>query len=88
MLYEPTEVIAALNTPALIINGTKDLQVSVEEAKDLHRAYPNSQLIIIDQMNHVLKTISQEEDNLKSYYNEEFPLSENLVTAITEFIKK
>jgi hypothetical protein len=48
----------------------------------------HSQLIIIDQMNHVLKTISQEEDNLKSYYNEEFPLSENLVTAITEFIKK
>jgi pimeloyl-ACP methyl ester carboxylesterase len=88
MLYEPTDVIAALNTPTLIINGTKDLQVSVEEANDLHRAYPNSKLIIIDQMNHVLKTISQEEDNLKSYYNEEFPLSENLVTAITEFIKK
>ena len=39
-------------------------------------------------MNHVLKTITKEEDNLKSYTSPDFPLSEELITIIEAFIKQ
>ena len=88
ILYNPSKEISKLQIPVLIINGTKDTQVKIEDAKMLHNANPNSELRIIDNMTHVLKTITKDEDNLKSYSDPEFPLSEDLVLAITEFIKK
>jgi hypothetical protein len=39
-------------------------------------------------MNHVLKDIQKEEDNLKSYYTAEYPISEKLIKAIVSFVKK
>ena len=38
MQYNPQEIIKSLNIPVLIVNGTKDLQVSVDEAKLLKQA--------------------------------------------------
>lgn len=86
--YDPKEEISKLNIPCLIINGTKDIQVEIEDAKKLHKAKPEAQLSIIENMNHVLKIITKDEDNLKSYSSPDFPLSEELVNVITEFIKK
>lgn len=86
--YDPKEEINKLNMPCLIINGTKDIQVEIEDAKKLHKAKPEAQLSIIENMNHVLKIITKDEDNLKSYSSPDFPLSEELVNVITEFIKK
>ena len=73
--------------PILILNGTKDLQVTVEDANNLHNAQPNSELVIIENMNHVLKTIEKDEDNLTSYSSPDFPLSSELISAIENFIK-
>lgn len=86
--YIPTEEIKKVTIPTLILNGTKDIQVFEEDAKALHKAKPNAQLILIENMNHVLKTITKDEDNLKSYSSPDFPLSEELIKVITEFIKK
>lgn len=86
--YNPAEEMAKVNIPTLVINGTKDLQVKVPEAELLHKANSNSELKIIENLNHVLKTITKDEDNLKSYSSADYLLSEALVTAITEFIKK
>ncbi len=89
MQYNPQEELKKLNIPVLIINGTKDLQVSVDEAKLLKESSTNSELKIIENMNHVLFII--EGDNLENSksYNESFrPISEELVSSIVEFIKK
>jgi hypothetical protein len=89
MAYTPTEEISKLDSfPMLIINGTKDMQVFEKDAEALHKANPKSSLKIIENMNHVLKTIIEDKENLKSYYSADYPLSEELVNTITEFIKK
>ncbi len=87
-LVDPTEMIKKLKIPILIINGTKDLQVTEDDAKNLHQANPNSELVLIDNMNHVLKIIEKDEDNLASYSSPDFKLSDTLVTTIESFIKQ
>lgn len=89
MQYNPSEIIANLDMPILIINGTKDLQVPVEEANMLHNANPKSEIVLIENMNHVLFTIEGDDlENAKSY-NEGFrKINPDLILAITDFISK
>jgi fermentation-respiration switch protein FrsA (DUF1100 family) len=88
MAYNPTNIINSLNCPVLIVNGTKDLQVSVKEAELLKRANDNSNIVIIEKMNHVLIEIEGDDlENSKSY-NESFrKISPTLIENITNFIK-
>lgn len=88
MKYNPKEEFKNIDIPSLVINGTKDIQVPVEEAKALHQANPESELAIIEKMNHILKHIERDEDNFKSYSSPDFPLSEELVNIITDFVKQ
>ncbi len=88
MAYNPSEEIKNLKIPVLVLNGDKDLQVSTAEAEELHAALPSSELKIIKDMNHVLKTITDDSDNLKSYSVETYPLSTELVSTIEAFVKK
>ncbi|WP_178987796.1 alpha/beta hydrolase family protein [Winogradskyella schleiferi] len=88
MTYNPTEIIQDLKMPILIINGTKDLQVSVKEAELLKEANDQAKLLIIEKMNHVLFEIEGDDlENSKSY-NESFrKVSPILIESITDFIK-
>lgn len=88
MKYNPTEIVKTLKMPILIINGTKDLQVSESEAQLLTDANDNAKLSIIENMNHVLFEIKGDDlENSKSY-NESFrPISPQLIISITDFIK-
>lgn len=88
MQYDPKEEIKKLTVPVLIINGTKDIQVPVTDAEALHRANPNSSLAIIENMNHVLKIIKEDGDNMKSYFSPDFPLSSELIDKICVFVNK
>lgn len=84
----PLKEIKKVKIPTLIINGNKDLQVQVTDAENLKKSKPNASLVIIDNMNHVLKDIQKEEDNIKSYYSADFPLSEKLIETVVSFVKK
>jgi len=85
---EPQNEIKKLSIPILIINGDKDLQVPISEAEILHRANPKSKLIIVENLNHVLKDIQKKDENLKSYTDPSIAISGKLVETIVEFIKK
>jgi pimeloyl-ACP methyl ester carboxylesterase len=85
--YNPSEEIKKLTIPALIINGTKDLQIKIEDAQNLHKALPNSKIVLIKDMNHVLKNIEKDTDNMNSYYSADFKLSTELITTIVDFLK-
>lgn len=88
MKYNPTEVLSTLNIPILVINGTKDLQVSESEAKLLKEANKDATLKIIENMNHVLVTIEGDDlENSKSYAETQRPIAEGLIDTITNFIK-
>ena len=89
MKYNPQNEIKKLNIPVLIINGTKDFQVSTDEALLLKNAVTSSQFEIIDKMNHILIPI--EGDNLENSksYNETFhEISPKLIDAILNFINE
>lgn len=84
----PIEEIAKVKIPTLIINGDKDIQVPIADAKALKETKPEAELVIIKNMNHVLKNIEKDEDNLKSYMSADYPISQDLINTIVAFIKK
>ena len=89
MQYNPQEIIKALDFPVLIINGTNDLQVSVDEAQLLKAASELSEIKIIENMNHVLFIIEGDQlVNSKSYNESSRKISEELITTISQFILK
>ncbi|MFC4636172.1 alpha/beta hydrolase [Dokdonia ponticola] len=90
MQYIPTEEIKKLQIPVLIINGTNDVQIDTKEAEDLKQAKPDAKLVLIKDMNHVLRIIESTDalENTKSYNEANRPISQELTDVITSFIKK
>ncbi|GGH00730.1 alpha/beta hydrolase [Polaribacter pacificus] len=87
-VFNPSEEIKKIKIPTLILQGTKDLQVVAEDAQQLHNSKSNASLVYVENMNHVLKEITEDADNLKSYYSAAYPLSKELIETIVAFIKK
>jgi len=86
--YNPQEEIAKLAIPILIINGSKDIQVKVIDAELLHKAAPNSELFIIENMNHIFKEIKGDlNENMQSYNDSKLPIMQNFSDKISTFAK-
>jgi hypothetical protein len=86
--YEPKQEIRKLTAPVLILQGTTDIQVNVEEAESLKKACPKATLKLITGMNHVLKQATEfYAENVATYSKPELPLSPGLMPAIDKFIK-
>ncbi|MBB4827114.1 pimeloyl-ACP methyl ester carboxylesterase [Sporosarcina luteola] len=89
MSYDPIDQISQLSIPVLILNGDRDLQVGTVDAEALHKAKPDSELVIVEHMNHVLKDSPENrEENLATYADPDLPLAEGLMEAIVAFIKE
>ncbi|RXG12988.1 hypothetical protein DSM03_108134 [Leeuwenhoekiella aestuarii] len=85
--YDPSEIITELDLPILLIQGTKNLQIPQEQAEILKSAKPEAQLILIKDMNHVLKQIEGDDlENSKSYNEPYRPVSSELIKNIISFI--
>lgn len=89
MRYVPATHLAALRMPVLIVQGTTDIQVGVDQAQALKAARPDAQLAIIDGMNHVLKAVpANTPDPVASYGDPALPLHPQLMPAIIEFLHR
>jgi len=87
--YDPQHEISNVNVPIIILQGKKDIQVTEEDAKNLHAANNDAIIHYFDKMNHVLKDVEGDrEQNLASYYNPDLPLTKGLIEEITDFIKQ
>jgi len=85
--YDPQIEIKKLTIPILIIQGTNDIQVGVDDAKRLSAGSPQSKLLLIDKMNHILRTVEGDRQaNLATYNNAALPLADGFVKSITDFI--
>lgn len=85
--YDPQIEIQKLVIPILIVQGTNDIQVSVENAKRLSKATPKSKLVFIDKMNHIFRAVEGDRQaNLETYNNFNLPLADGLVKEISNFI--
>ena len=85
--YDPAKEISKLKIPILIIQGTTDLQVTVNDSKLLSEAKPTAKLLIIENMNHVLKESDSDiQKNMSTYNNPDLPLKAGLTDGIINFI--
>ncbi len=84
---DPAQDFAQLKMPALIIQGTNDIQVSVDDAKRLKAAKPDAELVVIEGMNHVLRIVHNDmKRQLASYKDPNLPLAAELGATILSFI--
>jgi pimeloyl-ACP methyl ester carboxylesterase len=84
---DPAKELAKVARPVLIVQGTTDLQVAPADATRLAESTPAAKLILIDSMNHILRTAPMDRaGNLQTYVRPELPLAQALVPAIAAFL--
>ncbi|HEX4735959.1 MAG TPA: alpha/beta fold hydrolase [Allosphingosinicella sp.] len=86
--YDPAVLIAKLRLPVLIVQGERDIQVSVADAKRLAGADPAAKLVLLPKANHVLKAVASDDRdaNIATYSDPSLPLAPGVVDAIAGFV--
>lgn len=84
MAYDPAELIQDVTFPTFIIHGENDQQIPVDDAHLLHDANNDTELLLIEDMGHALRDVSEdiEEEALSAISSEE-PVSEELLEILT-----
>lgn len=88
--YEPAEIIARVKCPVLVVQGDKDIQISVADADSLAAANPSARKAVIAGMNHVLKTtdtMDMQVQVIKTYMDPTLPLNGDFSRTVIAFIK-
>jgi pimeloyl-ACP methyl ester carboxylesterase len=84
---DPVEAVRAARVKTLVVQGTNDIQVSVEDARLLNKA-PRTKLQLIKGMNHVLKDAPEDRmGNAATYLDPNLPVPSKLVREIADFVK-
>jgi uncharacterized protein len=87
--YDPVRILAGYRAPVLVLQGERDIQVGSEDARLLKQAVPAARLVLLPQVNHVLKIVASPDlkDNLAAYSDPSLPLAPGVLDSIAEFIK-
>jgi pimeloyl-ACP methyl ester carboxylesterase len=88
MSYDPPLVLASYRGPVLILQGERDIQIGVDDAKRLKAADDKAKLVLLPDVNHVLKTVDTDDRaaNLRTYLDPKLPVAPSVVAAIADFI--
>jgi hypothetical protein len=87
--YDPQTEIKKLTVPVLILQGTNDLQVTVEDANLLAKSNTKARLALIRNMNHIFRIVEGDRrENLATYITPTLPISDELVNTIAVFVNK
>jgi pimeloyl-ACP methyl ester carboxylesterase len=85
---DPAAAFARLKMPALIIQGSNDIQVGVGDAQMLKAAKPDAELALIEGMNHVMRIVPNDiKRQMASYKDPQLPLAAELGAHILSFIE-
>jgi pimeloyl-ACP methyl ester carboxylesterase len=89
MGYDPAALVAGFHGPVLIVQGDKDLQVGVGDARRLAAADPKAKLVVLPGVNHVLKAVASDDRaaNFATYGNPDLPLADGVAASIAAFVK-
>ena len=86
--HDPAVLLSQLIIPGLIIQGTHDLQVTLDDANRLTQYNPALQKVIVDGMNHVLKMAPKDRfQNAQTYSNPALSVPTELISPLAQFIK-
>ena len=88
--YNPQEIIKKLKVPVLILQGDKDMQVSVKDAELLKRSQPSADYHLIGNMNHLMKTCDtmDQQKQMATYTDPALPLHKDVLILIEKFVSK
>jgi pimeloyl-ACP methyl ester carboxylesterase len=86
---DPARLAHDVRVPLLIVQGSRDMQISEEDAKRLKGAAPSATLVLLPDTNHVLKRVASTDRsaNLATYGDPDLPLASGVVGAISDFIQ-
>ncbi len=88
MPLDPAAELSQVSCPVLVVQGTTDLQVDLDDANRLAAALPSSKLVVIPGMNHILKTAPDDRaKNLATYQNSFLPLDPQLLPVLAKFVR-
>ena len=86
---DPAGIIRRLEHTPLLVQGTTDLELGVQDAELLHAARPDSELVLVEGMNHVFRQATGGiEAQITSSRDPALPLHPALVEPIAAFILK
>jgi pimeloyl-ACP methyl ester carboxylesterase len=87
MSYDPAQLLARYAGPVLVLQGTTDLQVSMQDAQRLGGARPGVTTVALDGVNHILKIAPADPAaNFATYGNSALPIAPGLVEAIMSLL--
>lgn len=86
--YDPADELAKLQIPSLVIQGTNDIQIKVEDAKYLVSKSKKATLHLIEKMNHVFRFVESEDKNanLATYNQPDLPIVPGLIEKVSDFL--
>ena len=86
--YDPAALVKAYPGPVLVMQGTTDLQVSLEDAARLVGARPGVVFVKLEGVNHVLKAAPADRAaNFATYADPSLPLAQGVADPIAAFVK-
>ena len=86
--YDPGKLLNGYRKPVLVLQGQRDLQVSEADAQRLKQAAPQASLVLLPDVNHVLKSVASADmrANVATYADPALPLAPGVGSAIADFI--
>jgi len=88
--YDPPAAIRAVRQPVLLVQGVTDLQATVADAERLHAARPDARLVLLPDVNHVLKRVADRTvpGQMSTYQDPGIPIVPEAVQAIADWISR
>jgi pimeloyl-ACP methyl ester carboxylesterase len=88
--FDPPAAMRAVRQPVLIVQGGRDLQVTVADAERLRGARPDAQLVVVPFANHVLKQAADTTliGQMTLYQTPTIAIMPEIVNPIAEWILK
>jgi pimeloyl-ACP methyl ester carboxylesterase len=86
--YDPGHVLKGYSKPVLVLQGQRDIQVGEADARLLKQANPQAHLVLLPNVNHVLKSVTTDvvRANMATYADPGLPLAAGVAEAIAEFL--
>jgi pimeloyl-ACP methyl ester carboxylesterase len=84
---DPRVELGQLSTPALLLYGARDIQVSLQDRDALAKARPDARVVTVASANHVLKSAPADRAaNIATYTDRSLPLDPGVLPPIVLFV--